>query len=254
MTSSSDSIEPDLSVVVPVHNESENINPLIDEIVAALAPDTAFEIVYVDDGSSDGTQGVLRARADKLGNLRVIRHAGCAGQSAAVRTGVKAAMAPLIATLDGDGQNDPADIPRLLAVLNESKKENWNGILIAGHRTERKDTWLKRLSSRIANRVRSRLLSDETPDTGCGLKVFTKEAFLDMPAFDHMHRFLPALMIRRGGRVVSVPVNHRPRSRGLSKYGLFDRLWVGITDLVGVMWLNRRTISPVASEDGDGSK
>ncbi len=254
MTSSSAPIQPDLSVVVPVHNESENINPLIDEIVAALGPNTAFEIVYVDDGSSDDTQGVLRARAVELGNLRIIRHAGCAGQSAAVRTGVKAAKAPLIATLDGDGQNDPGDIPRLLAVLRERKKEDRNGILIAGYRTERKDTWLKRLSSRIANRVRARLLGDDTPDTGCGLKIFTKEAFLDMPAFDHMHRFLPALMIRRGGRVVSVPVNHRPRSRGLSKYGLFDRLWVGITDLGGVMWLNRRAMTPVSSEDGEGSK
>ncbi len=254
MTSSSDSIQPDLSVVVPVHNESENINPLIDEIVAALGRSTVFEIVYIDDGSSDGTQGVLRDRASELASLRVLRHADCAGQSAAVRTGVKAARAPVIATLDGDGQNDPADIPRLLAVLNESKKEDWNGLLIAGYRTKRKDTWLKRLSSRIANRVRSRLLGDDTPDTGCGLKVFTKEAFLDMPAFDHMHRFLPALMIRRGGRVISVPVNHRPRSRGLSKYGLFDRLWVGITDLAGMMWLNRRAIAPAASEDGDGSK
>jgi len=245
-------LSPDLSVVVPVHNEAANIAPLIGEIRAALDGRLAYEMVYVDDGSSDGSAEILRAQLQENDSLRVLRHQACCGQSAAIATGVAAARAEVIATLDGDGQNDPADIPALLETL--AAAEDADRLLVTGQRAKRRDTWLKRLSSRIANGVRSRMLGDDTPDTGCGLKVFRRDAFLDMPRFDHMHRFLPALMIRRGGRVLSVPVNHRPRERGSSKYGTLDRLWVGIFDLMGVMWLQRRGSRPVVRRDPtDGS-
>jgi dolichol-phosphate mannosyltransferase len=234
----------ELSVVVPVKNEAENIAPLVAEIRAALDGVTAYEIVYVDDGSTDGTAAELARAGAGLPRLRVLRHGSSCGQSAAIRTGVKAARGEWIATIDGDGQNDPADIPRLLAMAREA------GIatLIAGWRQKRKDTGWKRFSSRVANGVRSRLLRDATPDTGCGLKVFRREMFLDLPYFDHMHRFLPALVQRAGGRTVSVPVNHRPRARGVSNYGTLDRLLVGIVDLFGVMWLVRRSSRPVVRE------
>jgi dolichol-phosphate mannosyltransferase len=162
-----------------------------------------------------------------------------------VASGVKAARASLIATLDGDGQNDPADIPALLERLLAEPPDQRDRLMIAGNRRKRRDTAVRRLSSRVANGVRAGLLGDDTPDAGCGLKLFSRAAFLDMPRFDHMHRFLPALMIRQGGRVLSVPVNHRPRQRGVSKYGLWNRLWVGIVDLFGVMWLQRRASLPV---------
>jgi dolichol-phosphate mannosyltransferase len=226
-----------------VRNEAANIAPLIAEIRAALAG-VAHEIVYVDDGSDDGTAEALR-QAAAGGPLIVRRHRVGCGQSAAIVTGVRTARAPWIATLDGDGQNDPADIPALLARAGAEP----GLVLIAGHRTQRRDSRVKRLASRAANRVRAKLLADATPDTGCGLKVFPRAAFLELPAFDHMHRFLPALFIRAGGRVVSVPVGHRPRLRGASKYGTFDRLWVGIVDLAGVAWLQRRWKRPVVEEE-----
>jgi len=235
---------PTLAVVVPVKNEADNILPLITEIDRALAGQGAFEIIYVDDGSSDMTPASLRQAVAAFPMVRVVRHRQSCGQSAAVATGVKAARAPIIATLDGDGQNDPADIPALLARLLQEPESGRDFLLVAGHRQKRRDTEIRRLSSKIANSVRAGLLGDDTPDTGCGLKVFTRAAFLDMPRFDHMHRFLPALMIRRGGRVVSVPVHHRPRERGVSKYGVWNRLWVGIVDLCGVMWLQRRANLP----------
>ncbi|MEO5336362.1 MAG: glycosyltransferase family 2 protein [Magnetospirillum sp. WYHS-4] len=246
MTAASDRIPPQLAVVVPVHDEADNLAPLIAEIRAALADVGPFEIVYVDDGSSDATWERLRTLKAQIPELRCLRHRACCGQSAAVATGVKAASAPIVATLDGDGQNDPADIPRLLEVLRLAPDPDL--LLVAGHRTQRKDTPYKRLQSRVANRVRGGLLGDATPDTGCGLKVFTRTAFLDMPRFDHMHRYLPALMLRRGGRVQSVPVNHRPRARGVSKYGMLDRLMVGLVDLLGVMWLQRRGSKPQVEE------
>jgi dolichol-phosphate mannosyltransferase len=228
-----------LSVVIPVRNEAPNIAPLVGEIEAALAG-IRHEIVYVDDGSSDGTVAALRVAASGA-PLRFLRHRTSCGQSAAIVTGVKAARGTWIATLDGDGQNDPADIPRLLA---RAQREG-GAILVAGHRVTRRDSWVKRRSSRIANRVRARLLKDATPDTGCGLKVFARALFLDLPHFDHMHRFLPALVLRQGGRVVSEPVNHRPRVRGASNYGTLDRLAVSLFDLVGVAWLQRRWKRPV---------
>jgi len=235
---------PALAVVVPVKNEAENIVPLIDEIARSLADRVEFEIVYVDDGSTDATISILRRERAARPYLRVLRHAQSCGQSAAVASGVKAARAPVIATLDGDGQNDPADIPALLQRLLAEPEDKRDFLLVAGHRQKRRDTGIRRMSSKIANGVRAWMLKDATPDTGCGLKLFTKAAFLDMPRFDHMHRFLPALMIRRGGSVVSVPVHHRPRERGVSKYGVWNRLWVGIVDLFGVMWLQRRANLP----------
>jgi dolichol-phosphate mannosyltransferase len=228
----------ELSVVVPVHNEAENVGPLIGEIGTALDGVVDYEIVYVDDGSSDATAERLAEAGKGFPRLRVLRHRQQSGQSTALWTGVRHARAPWIATLDGDGQNDPADIPKLLSLaLDPDLKLD----LVAGHRVTRRDSVVQRLASRIANGVRSRMLHDDTPDTGCGLKLFSREVFLALPYFDHMHRFLPALVLRGGGRVRSVPVNHRPRQRGRSHYGINNRLWVGLVDLVGVMWLRRRT-------------
>jgi len=233
----------DLSIVIPVRNEAPNITPLVAEIRAALDGRLDYEIVYVDDGSTDGTAAAIRALASAFPRLRLLRHAQRCGQSTALLSGVKAARASWIATLDGDGQNDPADIPRLWEIAQASPAaENF---LIAGFRQKRHDTAVKRLSSRIANAVRGRLLRDGTPDTGCGLKLVPRELFLALPFFDHFHRFLPALVLRQGGRVQSVPVNHRARQRGVSNYGVLDRLWVGLVDLLGVMWLQRRAKVPV---------
>jgi dolichol-phosphate mannosyltransferase len=228
----------ELSVVVPVCNEAENVEPLAREIDAALAG-VAYEMIFIDDGSTDDTAMILRRLKSALPALRVLRHSFRSGQSAAVASGVRAARAAWIATLDGDGQNDPADIPKLLA--EQAKFENRGVLLFMGNRkASRKDSAFRKLQSSIANGVRSSLLGDGTPDTGCGIKLFSRETFLELPRFDHMHRFLPALFQRHGSRVVSVPVGHRPRTRGTSKYGMLNRLWVGIVDIAGVMWLRRR--------------
>jgi len=230
----------DLSVVVPVRDEEANIAPLINEICSSLDGLLEYEIVYVDDGSSDKTWERLVAISEKLSQLRIVRHRKSCGQSYAIHTGVKAAQSPLIATLDGDGQNDPADIPRLLEVFNSA--DSPVGLqLVVGHRRKRQDSWARRTSARVANKVRDYLLKDRTPDTGCGLKLFPRDTFLRLPFFDHMHRFLPALILRNGGAVLSVEVNHRPRKHGQSHYGVWDRLWVGLVDLLGVMWLQRRS-------------
>jgi len=243
------SSQPVLAVIVPVHNEVDNLAVLIAEIRAALDPAPGvYEIIYIDDGSSDATVQSLLEIKTTCPELRVLSHRTCCGQSAAIITGIKAARAGIIATLDGDGQNDPADIPALYTVLNDAPDRN--RLMVAGLRAKRQDTWIKRVSSKIANKVRAHLLSDDTPDTGCSLKVFSRAAFMEMPHFDHMHRFLPALMIRCGGSVISIPVNHRPRQRGLSKYGTWDRLKVGIVDLFGVLWLLRRANRPVIRELG----
>ena len=229
---------PQLSVVVPVFNERDNALPLINEITAALRGAIDFEIVYVDDNSKDDTLAVLGAAKAANPELRVIHHVAQSGQSTAIRNGVKAARGAWIATLDGDGQNDPADIPKLLAMRDQSPASIK---LFAGWRVERKDTGSKRIASKLANAIRSRLLRDETPDTGCGIKLFEREVFLDLPYFDHMHRYLPALMQRAGWQVKSVPVNHRQRSTGVSKYNNLNRALVGIADLRGVGWLIRRS-------------
>ncbi|MCQ4158838.1 glycosyltransferase family 2 protein [Roseomonas sp. GC11] len=243
-------LSPILSVVVPVRNEAPNIAPLVAEISAALAT-VPHEIVYVNDGSTDDTPAVLRGLMATTPSLRVLEHPRSCGQSAAIVSGVRAARGTWIATLDGDGQNDPADIPALWAFAQGEVAAAGGAIpplLVAGWRVHRKDTQVKRVSSRLANRIRARLLGDATPDTGCGLKLFPRALFLALPAFDHMHRFLPALVLRQGGRVVSQPVNHRPRLRGVSNYGTLDRLAVGITDLLGVMWLQRRWKRPEPAE------
>ncbi len=229
---------PELSVVVPVYNEQDNILPLLAEIAAALRGRGAYEVVYVDDASSDGTLGVLTRARMLHPELRVLHHRERSGQSTAIRNGVKAARGRWIATLDGDGQNDPADIPKLLAMRDGSPPDIR---LFAGWRVNRQDSGSKRWASRLANAIRSRLLRDETPDTGCGIKLFERDAFLDLPYFDHMHRFLPALVQRAGWQVRSVPVNHRPRGTGISKYNNLNRALVGIADLRGVAWLIRRS-------------
>ena len=232
MSVAASSQTPEISVVIPVCNEVDNVGPLAREIVAALQG-KAFEILFVDDGSTDGTADAVRELRDSIPQLRLLRHSFRSGQSAAVCSGVRHARAEWIATLDGDGQNDPADIPKLY-------DSRFVAELVMGNRVQRRDTWLRHAQSRVANGVRGWLLGDGTPDTGCGIKVMQRAQFLELPRFDHMHRFLPALFLRAGARVVSVPVAHRPRARGTSKYGLFDRLWVGIVDIFGVMWLRRR--------------
>jgi dolichol-phosphate mannosyltransferase len=230
---------PDLSVIVPVHDEQENVTPLAEEVDAALAGVLDYEVVFVDDASTDATFARLTDLSRRNPRVRALRHAQRSGQSTALRTGVVHARASMIATLDGDGQNDPGDIPRLLSMLSTTEHDA-SRTLVTGHRVRRRDSRVVRLSSRVANFVRSRILRDGTPDTGCGLKVFDRSLFLELPYFDHMHRFLPALVRRAGGCVISVPVNHRPRIAGRSHYGVWDRLWTGIVDLLGVMWLTRR--------------
>ncbi|MGH8190691.1 MAG: glycosyltransferase family 2 protein [Rhodanobacteraceae bacterium] len=228
---------PELSVVVPVYNERDNIPPLLAEIAAALRGRIDYEAVYVDDASTDDSLSVLKAERGKHPELRIVRHRTRSGQSTAIRNGVRAARSPWIATLDGDGQNDPGDIPKLLEARTTAKA---TVKLFAGWRVTRRDSFNKRISSKIANGVRARMLRDATPDTGCGLKLFERETFLALPYFDHMHRYLPALVRRAGFESVSIPVGHRPRTRGVSKYGMLDRLWVGLADLRGVAWLMRR--------------
>lgn len=229
---------PALSVVVPVFNERDNIPPLLAEIAAALRGCVDFEIVYVDDASKDDSLAVLTQAKSTYPELRVIRHLSQSGQSTAIRNGVKAARGDWIATLDGDGQNDPADISKLVAMRDESPAAIK---LYAGWRVNRKDSGSKRWASKWANAIRSSLLRDDTPDTGCGIKLFERAAFLDLPYFDHMHRYLPALMQRAGWQVKSVPVNHRPRGTGVSKYNNLNRALVGIADLRGVGWLIKRS-------------
>lgn len=239
---------PALAVVVPVHDEQDNVGPLLDEIHAALEGRVDFEVLFVDDASGDQTPRRLHEACRVRPRLRVLRHQRNCGQSAAVVTGVRRARAPLVVTLDGDGQNDPADIPALLERWQAESRaaSGEQALMLAGWRQQRRDHGLRRLSSRVANGFRARMLGDGTPDTGCGLKMFERELFLRLPHFDHMHRFLPALVLREGGRVISVPVNHRPRLRGQSHYGVWNRLWVGLVDVLGVMWLRRRIrLSPV---------
>jgi dolichol-phosphate mannosyltransferase len=237
-----------VSIVVPVRNEVDNIAPLIAEIVAALDGRWVYEILYVNDGSTDATAERLATMMKQHRNLRHIRHTFSSGQSAAVRSGVRAARGAIVATLDGDGQNDPAFLPDLISAIETGG--NRVG-LAAGQRVGRKDTGFKKIQSRIANGVRGAILRDGTRDTGCGLKAFRREVFLMMPYFDGLHRFLPALMRREGYEISYVNVIDRPRLSGMSNYGFFDRLWIGIMDIAGVWWLIRRKKpTPVATEVG----
>ena len=228
----------DFSVVVPVCNEAENVEPLAREIDAALNG-RSYEMIFIDDGSTDETAAILKSLKGSLPALRILSHSFRSGQSAAVASGVRAARAPWVATLDGDGQNDPADIPKLIAARDAPEGRGVQ-LFMGNRKGSRQDTAFRKLQSSIANGVRSSLLGDGTPDTGCGIKLFSRDVFLELPRFDHMHRFLPALFQRQGARVISVPVSHRARTRGTSKYGMLNRLWVGIVDIVGVMWLRRR--------------
>ena len=224
-----------VSVVVPVKDEAGNVGPLAREIAAALAAE-AHEIIFVDDGSGDATPTELKALKAEIPTLRVLRHARNLGQSRAIRSGVMAARGAVIATLDGDGQNDPADIPKLLVLLRSDP-----GLaMVSGVRVKRRDKASRKLASRLGNGLRNAMLGDGASDTGCGLKAFHREMFLGLPYFDHMHRFLIALTQREGGRVAYVPVNHRPRLQGASKYTNFGRLLVSVQDLLGVRWLQRR--------------
>ena len=243
-----DARDPVLSVVIPVHDEAGSIVGLAGEVAAALGGVGPYEIVVVDDGSRDATLDRLRelqARGELP--LRILHHPRKLGQSAALRSGIAAARAEWIATLDGDGQNDPADIPRLLEAIGSIGPPG-ELRLVCGWRRSRRDAWSRRIASRIANAVRRRILADATPDSGCGLKLIHRATFLELPFFDHLHRFLPALVAHAGGRVVSVPVSHRPRTSGRSKYRLGARLWTGLVDLLGVLWLIRRGRSGAAVE------
>ena len=239
-------IRPLVSVVVPAKEEAANLPDLVDEIAAALVSEPAFEVVVVNDGSVDDTQVVLQRLGETRAWLRQVRHAEPCGQSAAIVTGVRAARGALVATLDGDGQNDPRYLPALLSHLRESGPELG---LDAGQRTARQVSRRKRWASRFANRVRAALLADGTHDTGCGLKAFRRDLFLTLPTFDGMHRYLPALVLREGFAVAHLDVVDRARRHGSSNYGIFDRLMVGVLDLFGVWWLRRRRRRvPLATE------
>lgn len=235
-----------ISVVVPVHNETENVDSLIAEIDQALSAQEAYEMIFVDDGSKDDTLEKLKQAMQRYPSLRVVQHANSCGQSRAVHSGIVAAQYPWIATLDGDGQNDPADIPHLVAAFEgQNDPDLW---MLAGFRHQRNDTGWRKFSSKFANAIRQSILHDATPDTGCGLKLFRRDKFLSLPYFDHIHRFLPALVQMAGGKVISVKVNHRARHFGQSKYGTLDRLLVGIVDILGVVWLKKRHSLPQVSE------
>ncbi len=237
----------EFSVVVPVHNEAGNAAALAREIAAVL-DGRSYEMIFVDDASRDDTRAELAAAKAALPALRVVGHRRNAGQSRAVRTGVLAARAPIIGTLDGDGQNDPADLPRLLARLTRADAPADLG-MVGGKRAKRQDSWAKRYGSRIANGVRKRLLNDGADDSGSGVKVFWREAFLRLPYFDHMHRYMAALMLREGYRVEFLDVNHRPRGAGRSKYTNLGRLAATATDLFGVMWLRSRARNPGGADE-----
>jgi dolichol-phosphate mannosyltransferase len=237
---------PEISVVIPVYDEEGAAPALAREVAQAFAG-RAFELIFVDDASRDGTRAALEALKSEIPQLRLLRHARNAGQSRAVRTGVLAARGPVVVTLDGDGQNDPADAPRLADVLLQGPP----GLgLVGGERVKRQDSQAKKVASRIANAVRKRLLKDDANDTGCGLKAFRREAFLRLPYFDHVHRYLPALMRREGYAVDFRPVGHRHRQTGRSKYTNLGRLWAAVSDLVGVIWLQSRARDPGRVEEG----
>lgn len=238
---------PYISIIVPAKNEEDNVTPLVEEIVDNILPAYPFEIIYVDDGSTDQTAKVVQ-KLMKIypENIRLFKHNESVGQSTAIYTGVSHAIGQLVVTIDADGQNNPADIIKLVKLAETFPKTAH--FCIAGYRKQRKDTAWKRLQSRIANRVRSALLSDDTPDTGCGLKVIPRATFLHLPYFDHMHRYLPALIKRMGGDVQVVEVSHRDREFGQSKYGMWGRLFAGLIDMLGVIWLQKRSKSPSVKE------
>jgi dolichol-phosphate mannosyltransferase len=234
----------EVTVVIPVYNEEGNLAPLVDEIRKAFG-DWTYEILFVNDGSIDGTAVELKELKKRFPFVSFVTHAKRFGKSAALVTGARHAIYPWLATMDGDGQDDPGDVVSMLQVAARAQQEGADRFLcVCGHRQNRNDTAFKRISSKVANNVRRRLLKDDTPDTACGLKVFKKDDFLTIPHFTNMHRFFPALFVRSGGRTISVKVKNRPRQHGISKYGFHNRLWVGIVDMFGVMWLLRRPVNP----------
>jgi glycosyltransferase involved in cell wall biosynthesis len=234
-----------VSVVVPVKDEAENVAALAREIAVAMKTEPDHEIIFVDDGSGDATAAALTALKSEIPHFRPLRHGRNLGQSRGIRTGVRAAKGDIIVTLDGDGQNDPADIPALLRILRGDPKLG----LVSGVRVKRKDTASRRLASKLGNGLRGALLKDGAADTGCGLKVFYRDAFLELPYFDHIHRYLIALVQREGWKVAFTPVNHRPRLAGRSKYTNLGRLLVSVNDLLGVRWLQRRHGGAVQTEE-----
>ena len=236
---------PDYSIVVPVYDEGEAA-PLLAREIAAAFGDRSYEMIFVNDASKDDTQAQLTALKGEFPQLRVLAHRKNSGQSRAIRSGILEARAPIIVTLDGDGQNDPADAPRLAERLKASPREL---ALVGGERVKRQDSEAKRWASRWANRIRRRLLNDNCNDTGCGLKAFRREAFLRLPYFDHLHRYLPALMLREGYEEAFEPVNHRHRETGVSKYNNWGRLKASVSDLLGVMWLNTRARNPLGVDE-----
>lgn len=236
-----------VSIILPMYNEAGNVIPLLTEIHQTLSSHMTFELIAVDDGSRDTTLNELKQAKPMIPNLSILKHPRNLGQSVGVMTGVRAARYPWIVTLDGDGQNDPKDILKLLKAAEESLLTH-DKILVTGHRTHRKDTGWKRFGSRFANAIRQKLLNDNCPDSGCGLKLFERELFLRLPHFNHLHRFLPALFKRAGAEIINVPISHRPRIRGVSKYGNWSRLKVGIVDLLGVAWLIRRPCMSITEE------
>lgn len=240
----------EVSIVIPAKNEAENIPALLDGIAAAFADGPEHEVIVVDDGSTDAMPELVRARMAEQQNLRLVRHDVSGGQSAAVHSGVLAARGEFVCTLDGDGQNPPEELPKLIAPLLADRA----GVIgiVAGQRVGRQDTWSKKLASRLANAIRARALKDGTRDTGCGLKAFRRDAFLRLPFFNHMHRYLPALFARDGWQVAHVDVSHRPRGAGRSNYNNLQRGFVGVIDLVGVMWLLRRRKRARPTEVGPG--
>lgn len=239
---------PELSLVIPVLDEAENIPEVVAEIEEKLRGRLDYEVVFVDDGSRDETVARILEAAARDPRIRLVRHRGNRGKSAGLVTGAQHARAPWIATMDGDGQNDPVYVEKLFARTRAADAPPDLG-LVAGRRLRREDTWLKQVSSRIGNGVRMRILGDPIPDAACGLKVFRRREFLELPRFDNMHRFLSALFRRHGMAVESVAVQDRPRAHGDSKYGLHNRLWVGIGDLVGMLWLQRRPLPPAPLRD-----
>jgi len=229
----------DMSIIIPAYNEAGNLEALVSEVARTTAMLPVCEIIVVDDCSNDGSQGILAALQKEFPQLRLLQHAQRGGQSAALWTGALRARGELIVTLDGDGQNDPADIAALFNVYQERGGANGH-TLVAGQRKRRHDSFVRRLSSRVANTARAAMLNDGVRDTGCSLKLFRRQDFVALPFFNHLHRFIPALMKARGAEILLIEVGHRPRLHGLSKYGLWDRLWVGIADLFGVRWLLSR--------------
>jgi dolichol-phosphate mannosyltransferase len=240
---------PFLSVVIPARNEAENVRPLVAEVRQALDGAFDYELIYVDDGSTDATFETLKALlAEGFERLRVVRHGKSAGQSFAVLTGARAARGTWLVVLDADGQNDPADIPGMVRMVLDEHLKDPRVVGVIGHRVNRRDDWVKRFSSRVANSFRNAMLKDGVPDVGCGLKAVRLDWYLRLPAFDHMHRYVPTLVQAQGGIMKVHPVNHRPRMAGSSNYGVWNRLWVGLVDVLGVFWLKRRSKVVVVTE------